>query len=41
MVPMKEIGLALIGFCALIVALAVAAYSLMFPVWVYGLLYDT
>lgn len=40
MVPMKEIGLALIGFCALIVALAVAAYSLMFPVWVYGLLYD-
>ncbi len=37
---MKKVVLALAGFFAVIAALAAAAYSLMFPVWVYGVLYD-
>jgi len=37
---MKDIGLAVAGCSLLLLTLAFTAYCLIFPVWVYGLLYD-
>lgn len=37
---MKDIGLAVAGFFLPTLALACTAYCLIFPVWVYGVLYD-